>query len=211
MPCTDFYSCAYLGRILPEEEKRITISLKKEAIEKIKQLVFPIDLEKAIIIHRKSLEQIRELPAEYSIDLLKSLSKIAPTILFGQGEEEVNIPENIINLTNKLSIDELFTLISQAKILVTNDSSPLHIASAFDNHIILLTTLKHQDNLFHVRNGSRHYKAKAFYKKLIIEGKDIPLEEVPALHTPTPNPAKYNLVEYLPNIQEVVEYVKSLF
>ena len=53
--------------------------------------------------------------------------------------------------------------------LISNDSSPVHIAGAFTNAIILLPTCKHPEHVLPFRQGSQWYKAKALYKKLVCD------------------------------------------
>ena len=74
--------------------------------------------------------------------------------------------EGVIDLRNLLNLRELITLISQAKLLISNDSAPVHIAEAFDNWIFLIPSCKHPDHILPYREGGQYHKAKVFYKRL---------------------------------------------
>jgi heptosyltransferase-2 len=61
----------------------------------------------------------------------------------GKGEELVssickNLPENVINLAAKTTIRELMALISLCRVLLTNDSGPMHIAAALGTPLLAL-------------------------------------------------------------------------
>lgn len=49
-----------------------------------------------------------------------------------------NMPERVINLAGKTSLRELMSLIQACHIFLTNDSGPMHIASAFEIPLIAL-------------------------------------------------------------------------
>jgi len=46
--------------------------------------------------------------------------------------------ENLINLAGKTSFDELITVIEQAKLMITNDTGPLHIAASLNKPSVAL-------------------------------------------------------------------------
>lgn len=80
-------------------------------------------------------------PTKYFNELIKKLLErddIQIVLVGGKDELELDICEDkrIINMINKTSLLQLAALISKADILLTNDSSPIHIASAFDTYIL---------------------------------------------------------------------------
>jgi ADP-heptose:LPS heptosyltransferase len=100
-----------------------------------------------------------------------------------------------------LSLHELMAIIDMCPTLVSNDSAPIHIAGAFDNNIILIPTCKHPDHLLPWRNGSKYYKAKAFYKKLMCDDiKSSPTE----VYTVLGDGLTGEWDEYLPDVETVV-------
>jgi ADP-heptose:LPS heptosyltransferase len=83
------------------------------------------------------------------------------------GYVPIKCPPNGVDLRDKLSLQQMINLISKAPVLISNDSSPIHIAGAFDNYIILIPTCKHPDNIMPYRKGQQYYKGAALYKDLI--------------------------------------------
>ena len=95
-------------------------------------------------------------------------------ILIGKDDERHGVlrldgRDRTIDLTNLLTTSEFIAIISMAPILVSNDSSPVHLAGAFDNWIILIPTCKHPDHILPYRNGTKSYKTAALYKKLALD------------------------------------------
>ncbi len=89
----------------------------------------------------------RRLPAEYFVKLIDALSADGKfeIILTGSSEEinyvsaihdKLRSKVNITNLAGKLSVNELFSLIAGTECLITNDSGPLHIATALNKPVV---------------------------------------------------------------------------
>jgi hypothetical protein len=169
----DFQSLFMLRRMLKDEDKRVTLHVNEKSINFLEQKI-KVPLSSCIALHTCSADPFRQFPDSFYNDLVLELVNGGYTVVtFGKKEKlyaKINFNhDKLIDLTDQLDLDLLITLISQAGTLITNDSSPLHIASAFDNNIILLTTLKHPDRLLHFRNGKRYHKAIAFYDKLMVD------------------------------------------
>jgi hypothetical protein len=75
--------------------------------------------------------------------------------------------EGCFDLREQLSLPELFGIIKQCPVLLTNDSAPLHIAGAFDNFICYLATCKAWHLIAPYRHQSQLYKTKNLAKGLI--------------------------------------------
>jgi len=89
-----------------------------------------------------SVWETKRWPVERYAELGRRLSKKlnATVILLGaeadielcnQIENRIGNSKSIINLAGKTGLKELFGIISQLKVLVANDSAPVHIASGF--------------------------------------------------------------------------------
>ena len=94
--------------------------------------------------------------------------------LIGKDEEtrgvwDLSDINGVIDTRNLLSLGSLIALIAKARTLVSNDSSPVHLAGAFDNWIVLFPTCKHPDYIIPYRHGRLDYKTLALYKKLTID------------------------------------------
>ena len=89
----------------------------------------------------------RRLPAEYFVKLIDELNTTWKYNLVLTGsQEEINYvsaiyhrlknKEHVLDLTGKLNVNELFSLIAGSECLITNDSGPLHIASVLNKPVI---------------------------------------------------------------------------
>ena len=101
-------------------------------------------------------------------------------------------------------------MISLSKVTLTNDSSPLHIAGAFDNWIVVIPTAKHPDHILPYRNGTQYYKTKALYKKLLLDDLDVKTIS-PKPDTINMIPKGKDIIEYLPEVDEVVKEVLEIY
>lgn len=94
-----------------------------------------LDNYKIISINPGSKWFTKQWPIDYFNILIKNLNKYdsIKVIVLG-GKEETNLPifnENTIDLRGKTSLLELSEILKRSDIVLTNDSSPIHIASAF--------------------------------------------------------------------------------
>ena len=90
----------------------------------------------------------------YSVELIeeviKTLCKTNTILLFGGGQKEVKILDNIanshgntINLAGKLSLDEELDIISNIDLMISMDSGNAHIAAMLDVEVITLWGVTH--------------------------------------------------------------------
>jgi hypothetical protein len=105
-------------------------------------------------------------------------------ILIGSGPDktpgtvDVN-PLACVDLRDKLTIPQSVSLLYHSDVLLSNDSAPIHMAAAGKCHIEFLATIKHQDHLYHWRNGqlgwrmTNHSKGGVFDLFHICPNRDI--------------------------------------
>jgi len=98
---------------------------------------------KIIIIHPGSGGSSVDLPKEKLIELTKmlaSLEKVSIIITGSESEYELckdfEVSDNVINLSGKLNLSLLKSLINKASIFISNSTGPLHIAAALGVHVI---------------------------------------------------------------------------
>ena len=122
-----------------ENKKRYEIELYPGEKEKMKgDNLWKENLledKKVVVLALGSKWFTKQWPVEYFNKLAESLKKLSniKLIVVG-GKDEINLPiekENIIDMRGKTSLLELADILSRADVVVTNDSSPIHIASAF--------------------------------------------------------------------------------
>lgn len=100
--------------------------------------------KKIILVAPGSKWFTKKWPIEYFNELLKKLAKKSEyriILIGGQEESMLNMytDKNIINLMGKTSLLDVAELCNRSNIIVTNDSSPIHIASAFEKlHIVAI-------------------------------------------------------------------------
>jgi len=168
---TDFASISALRRVLSNKDKQIKLVVTEKDVEELKKTIGIDDLKNLVLVHPGRGWASKTFPSEYWSEIIKGVSEnhrvavIGKSISKEQGLVDVDC-EGVIDLRNLLNLRELITLISQAKLLISNDSAPVHIAGAFDNWIFLIPSCKHPDHILPYREGGQYHKAKVFYKRL---------------------------------------------
>lgn len=208
MNTTDFISLVSLRKILPDDVRQIRLAVTSEDIAEVIDVTKAQNLSELILVHPGKGWNSKTFPKKYWQDILDGLVKagkkvavIGKSISNEQGTVEIDPPESVLDLRDLLSLSGLIALISQARVLISNDSAPIHIGSAFDNYIILIPTCKHPDWVLNHRKGNRYHKAAALYKKLMSdEYKSDPMN----LDGETVDKVPGDYMEYLPDPEVVV-------
>lgn len=132
-----------LSFVPKNEGKRYEIELFPMELEKNKVDTLLKDRrEKLVVIAPGSKWFTKKWPLEYFNQVIRELEKREDTtvvIIGGKEERLLNIPatKNSMDLRGMTTLLELAEVISRADVVVTNDSSPIHIASAFPKVKIL--------------------------------------------------------------------------
>jgi len=149
--CVDFPSMCALRFQLPVKDKEV----------KLADIGYNPDfsLDRAVIIHAGKHWQSKTFPKEFWDEVINTVIKNdAIPVLIGantddnRGTVDVNT-KNCIDMRNKLSIMQTVSLLKKSKVLLTNDSSPLHMAVDSDAWIGFIATCKHPDYIGHWRRG----------------------------------------------------------
>lgn len=132
-----------LSFVPKDEGKRYEIEIfpTELEVEKIDKLLEK-RREKVVVVAPGSKWFTKKWPLEYFNRVIKELEKREDTtVVVVGGKEEMffNMPlaNTTIDLRGKTTLLELAEVIRRADIVLTNDSSPIHIASAFPNVRIL--------------------------------------------------------------------------
>ncbi len=149
--CVDFPSMCALRLTLPIADKEVRlhdVGYKPE-----------FDLGNAVIIHAGRHWQSKTFPKEFWDSVVNEVlhHQAIPVLIGGNADDnrgtvDVDTRE-CIDLRNKLSLMETVSLLKQSKVLLTNDSSPLHMAVDSDAWIGFVATCKHPDHIGHWRRG----------------------------------------------------------
>lgn len=136
-------------------------------------------------------------------------------VLIGQSSEKTGfgtVPvrtDGCVDLREKLSIMETVALLQLAKVVVTNDSSPLHMAASGAAHIGFISTAKHSDFVTHWRfNGTQNewgWRMKAFAKGCISDSMNLCRN-----HDKNLDFSAGHISDLLPEPSEVAEWACSL-
>lgn len=135
-----------LLKLLDFEEKelirKINLFFSKEDEKLINGVLeaFSInDNKKIIVINPLSAWFTKRWPKEYFKELALMLEQNGYLVLLIGTQKDINIgnyiksdKKNIVNLMGKTNLKELFAVISKSNLLISNDSAPVHIASAYN-------------------------------------------------------------------------------
>jgi len=169
----DYCAIALLKRTLPFLNKTIQLEVDQKDLDYVKSIIKE-PLEDLVLVHPGKHWESKTLPKEYWQELIDKLALKYKVCVIGKdydirGAQNIVCPANVIDTRNLLDLGCLFALISKAKMLVSSDSGPIHIAGAFDNWIVVIPTCKHTDHILPFRNGVTTYKTRALCKKLVID------------------------------------------
>jgi hypothetical protein len=209
----DFCSMAVLVRILPDIDKTYQLPPNSQAVENVKKFTKREDFSDCVLVHPGRHWESKTFPDTWWQSVVDGILSLGLTpIIVGKDEETRGVVklayrEKAIDLTNLLTLDEFVAVISLVPILISNDSSPIHIAGAFDNWIILIPTCKHPDHLLPYRHGYKCYKTKALYKKIAIDDMETaPTTVYGSLADKMPG----RWEDYLPDIETVIQEIRSI-
>lgn len=213
----DFSSISMIRRTIPNEDKSIKLKLDINDVASVLEMVKDRNMDKPLVlVHAGKWWPSKTLPVEWWQDVIDRLSEKLTVVLIGktiddkQGYLDVKCPDDGIDLRDLTSLGELFAIISMSNVLVTNDSSPLHIAGAFDNWIVTIPTCKHPDHILPYRNGSQSYKTKSLYKRLLLDDLEIRHTEFKT-NTIDIIPDGKSMYDYVPEVKDVVKEVFELY
>lgn len=135
--------------------KNLSISLSKKAKLSLKKKLEPLDLpENWYALHAGSSAPSRRYPPENYAEVIKRLYKNKKVaLLTGQKEEAPildkltsRLPEGAFRKILNLNVEELAALIEESPFLISNNTGPVHIASALKTPVVVLyalTNLQH--------------------------------------------------------------------
>lgn len=199
----DFASISALRMTLPLKDKRPFM-----LFEKIPTLQDPLS-QRAVVLHPGKTWPSRTIPSGWWQGVVHSLlaKEYTPVIV---GNETVDLDFDLskcMMLRKELTLKQ-FAYACQAFPLITNDSSPIHLAAPGWNKVAFVSTVREPSLLSHVRGMNYQF---GYNMKNFTDGK--PWE----LFSFCPNdlehhkidvfPEGYKIEQFLPDPAEVVEWV----
>jgi hypothetical protein len=206
----DYCSIALLRRTLPNKDKSIILNVKDETIKNVKAICGE-DLENLVVVHAGKHWESKTFSTDWWQEVVDGLQKEGLKVcLVGKndltrGVLPVKARAGMVDARDLLSLEEFIALLSKAKILLSNDSSPIHLAGAFDNWIVLIPSCKHPDHIIPWRNETQKYKSKSLYKRLVLDDTPSAPTEV---HGSSGQYINKDWSNYLPEVAEVVREIK---
>lgn len=211
----DYVSMALLRRTLPLKDRRIRLDVDLSDIAGLSDVIGARNLEELVLVHPGRHWTSKTFPVSWWQSIVDGLHEEGlPVCLIGKEEDgrgvvDIEAREGMIDTRDLLDLGSLICLIARANLLISNDSAPIHIAGAFDNSILLIPSCKHPDHLLPYRNGGHQdYKARALYKRLTL---DDCVSQPTAVHGASGEFVKGNILDYLPEPEEVVATAVEMF
>ena len=214
---TDFATMSMIKRAIPHHEKTIKLKLEAEDVSSVLNMLSGKNPNKpTVVVHAGKWWPSKTLPQDWWQKIVDKLSEKLTVVLIGktideqQGYLPIECPKDGIDLRDLTSLGEMMALISLSRCLLSNDSSPIHIAGAFDNWIVTIPTCKHGDHILPYRNGTQYYKTKALNKRLLLDDLEIRHTE---FHADTIDiiPEGKTMYDYVPEVDEVVKEVLEIY
>ncbi|WP_413560544.1 glycosyltransferase family 9 protein [Bdellovibrio sp. HCB209] len=152
--CVDYASMSALRCQLPNSYKRIQFQASDPEDELTQ---FMLERDDLVVIHAGKHWPSRTFPAHWWNEVLATILKAGATpVLIGsdlnqaQGTVAVNT-EGCIDLRNTMTLLQTASFLKHSRVLLTNDSGPLHIAATGDAWIGFIASSKHADFIYHWR------------------------------------------------------------
>jgi hypothetical protein len=210
---TDYAAVCTIHKTIPDKDKDIHLKASLEGVMEIAEIIHSPLEQEMILVHPGRGWASKTFPKVWWDTVIqglvssgKQVGVIGKHIDEKQGYVDVDIPEGVIDFRDLYSLEGLIALLATSKVLVSNDSGPVHIAGAFDNYIVLIATCKHPDHVLPYRKGSKYHKAYAFMKKLTIDEWDYNPTRLGCSNgkETADKIIKGTIMDYLPEPEEVV-------
>jgi ADP-heptose:LPS heptosyltransferase len=150
--CVDFPSLCALRLQLPVADKPIILQPTAPVDEGLRN-----EVRGGVFVHAGRHWQSKTFPVEFWNRVLAGLKVrgIRPILIGGDADDNRGTvavdATGCLDLRNKLSINDSIWCLKQARVLLTNDSAPMHMAAAGHAWIGFVATCKHPDMITHWR------------------------------------------------------------
>lgn len=157
--CVDFTSMCAFRMQLPNSDKELHMPISESKINNGLYDVFHANKDRIVIVHAGKHWPSKTFPKDWWDDVLYELQAMnyLPVLIGADADDNRSTVDvdttDCLDLRNKTSLQESIWLCQKAKVVLTNDSSPLHMAATGDAFIGYVATCKHPDYITHWRNG----------------------------------------------------------
>jgi len=175
-----------------------------------------VELKNAVVVHPGKGWKTKTFPIDWWQGVIDGFLKNGELVIIigkdmGENQGTVEIDASgCIDARNLLNIGALLALIAKCKVVVTNDSSPVHIAAAFDTNTILIPSCKHPDFVLPYRsNGDKYLNVNVFYDRLFVELYEADPSQVYDIEVDDYYSDEF-MREVLPDVNKIIDCVKNL-
>lgn len=198
--CVDYPSLSSFQCTLPVKSKEVKLYSEPIAL--------PKDL--SVVIHPGRHWPTKTFPKAWWDEVIAGIidSGITPVIIGKDVDESVGTVDisttGCVDLRNQLDLNGMVYLLQNAKVILTNDSSPIHIGASGRAFIGYVATCKHPDYITHWRMGEWSWRMKNFGRGGIWEH----LNHLPnrADEVTVDKCTPEQLASWLPNPMEMVDW-----
>lgn len=177
--CVDYPTLNMWRAQIPMRDRCVQLVPTKQQYDNAAEL---INESTDVVIHPGRTWPSRTMPKDWwdNITRILILAGKRPVIIGNEVPNDVQArgtiainTEGCLDLRDKLSIMESVAILQRAKVLITNDSAPLHFAASGDAWIAFLSTVRHPEIITHYRNnGEFGWRMKNFAKGGVWESFD---------------------------------------
>lgn len=200
--CIDFPSISALRMQLIGDDRMMKFSRRPNGAGP--------DYSNHVVMHLGKTWESRTLPSEWWSKMIKLVrSHGMRVVLIGNDCVDADALDSI-DLRGETTTEQFISCCLSASMLITNDSSPLHLAAAGSARIAFVPTCRPPELLTHERLGGHGWKMKAF------TGKNKMWELFPK----TPNtldprnlskvPQRYKIDDFIPEQEEILDWLTML-
>ena len=208
---TDYAAICATRQQLPMKYRRIKLEVSEATIKSLEEKVGGT-LRDYILLHpgrgwpsKTFTTETWQGWADALVEAGYKVAVIGKRINKDQGIVEFDMSK-CLDLVDKLTVREFIATIHQSPVVITNDSSPIHIAGAFDNWLISIATCKHPDYILPYRNGGQTWRTTNLTQYPIYDDYDKRPNLVYGATLDHVDPVK--LQEAMPTPKQVVDTVK---
>lgn len=165
--CVDFASLCAIRSQLPVKSRELVLCPGMAPENPLFE--YRHDQEKRVVfVHAGKHWPSKTFPKDWWDDVLSVLrsSGVTPVLIGANTDDNrstVDVEtEGCVDLRNKTSVMETVWLLQHARVLLTNDSAPLHMAASGHAWIGFVATCKHPDMITHWRKGEWGWRMRNF-------------------------------------------------
>lgn len=171
-----------------------------------------------VVIHPGLSWPSKTLPADWWNEVIKTLlydhdvrvilvgfDIPSDTAAYRRGTVDVDTT-GCADLRNKLTRMQTVALLQRARVVLTNDSAPLHMAATGRAHIGFLSTAKHPDLVTHWRNDEWGWRMKSFTKSCVADELNLSVNNFNVIDF-----SQGDVRKYLPEPGEVADWAYSVY